>query len=128
MLKRYPRLRRDSQILVHGFPTDPELARNLSLALAGGDAAPQVGDLSSGQGGFAAAIGAALLGEDDALTLSFAQKRALEFRKRTHHREHEVRHRRVLAGEGQSLFDEFDADGAAGELLHQPAQIIEVAR
>jgi hypothetical protein len=120
------RLCRRSQVLVHRFPTHAELARNVGLALASGDAAPQVGDLIGGQGGFAAPIGAALLGEGDALALPLAQERSLELGERPHHREHEARHRGVLAGECQPLLDEFDADAAAGELLHQAAKVVEV--
>ncbi len=73
-------------------------------------------------------IGSALLGERDPFALPLADERPLELGERAHHRQHEVRHRRVLTGEGQALLDEFDAHAALGELLHQAAQIIEVAR
>lgn len=87
------RLRRGSQVLINRFPTDTEFARDVSLAFAGGDAALQVGDLIGGEGSLAAAVGAALARERDALALSFAQERALKLSERTHHREHEMRHR-----------------------------------
>lgn len=62
------------------------------------------------------------------LALSLADQGALELGERAHHRQHQVRHRRVFADEGQAFLDELDAYAALGELVHQPAQIVEVAR
>jgi acyl-CoA synthetase (AMP-forming)/AMP-acid ligase II len=67
----------------------------VGLTFAGGDAALLVGDLIGGKGWFAAPVGAALARERDALALSFAQERAFELSEGTHHREPEMRHRRV---------------------------------
>jgi hypothetical protein len=80
------------------------------------------------QGFLAASIDAALLRKRDALALTLADQRALERCKGSHHRQHERRHRRVLAGEGQVLLDELDAEAALDPLLHEAAQVIEVAR
>lgn len=47
--------------------------------------------------------GSALLGERDAFPLPLADQSLLEFGERPHGRQHQVRHRRILAGEGQYL-------------------------
>jgi len=75
----------------------------------------------------AATVCAALLGERDPLSLPFADQRSLEFGKCPHDRQHQVRHRRILAGKAQAFLDELDADAALGELLHQAAQVVQVA-
>src|SRR3546814_14927178 len=71
-------------------------------------------------------IGAALLGERDAFTLAFADQGALEFGEGAHDREHEIGHRRILAGEGKAFLDEFDADALTGQSLHPFAQVVEI--
>src|SRR3546814_19431600 len=75
---------------------------------------------------FAPTIGAALLGERDAFTLAFADQGALEFGEGAHDREHEIGHRRILAGEGKAFLDEFDADALTGQPLPQFAQVVEL--
>jgi len=96
--------------------------------LAGCGPLPQFGDLFGRQCFLTAPVGSALLGERDAFALPLADQGALEFGERPHDRQHQVRHRRILAGEGQTLLDELDAHAAFGQLLHKAAQIIEVAR
>ncbi|OIC34558.1 hypothetical protein A7L31_18895, partial [Acinetobacter baumannii] len=53
---------------------------------------------------------------------------ALELGERAHHREHQVRHRRVFASKTEVFLDEFDMHAALCQRLHDPAQIIEIAR
>lgn len=77
---------------------------------------------------FSSPIGAPLLGYGDAFALALPDQCALEFGKRAHHREHEIGHRRILAGESQALFDELDPNAAPGEGLDQLAQVVEIAR
>jgi hypothetical protein len=61
------------------------------------------------------------------LALPFSQQRPLELCEGSHDRQHELRHRCVLASEGQVLLQERDARTARGEVLHEPPQIVEVA-
>ena len=44
-----------------------------------------------------------------------------------HDRQHQVRHRGVLAGEGQVFLDELDAHATPGQLPHDAPQVVEVA-
>jgi hypothetical protein len=50
--------------------------------------------------------GAALLGQRDAFPLALLDLVALKLRDGSQDREHEVCHRRILAGKGQVLLDE----------------------
>ena len=50
--------------------------------------------------------------EAEALALPLADQGAFELGERAHYRQHQVRHRRVLAGEGQMLLKELDAYAA----------------
>ena len=77
---------------------------------------------------FAAPVSTTLLGERDALALPFVYQGSLELGEGSHDGQHQVRHRRILAREGQVFLDELYADTALCQLLHQPAQVIEVAR
>ena len=105
----------------------PNSRASLRLRLAGRDAPPQLGHLLGRERLLAAPIGPALLGQGDPLPLPLADQRPLELGEGAHDREHQVGHRRVLAGEGQVLLDELDAHAALGELLHDAAQVVEVA-
>ncbi|SLY24933.1 Uncharacterised protein [Klebsiella pneumoniae] len=96
--------------------------------LASLDTLAQFGNTLRRQGFLPATVGPALLGERDALALPLADQGAFELGERAHYRQHQVRHRRVLAGEGQMLLKELDAYAALGEALHQAAQVVEVAR
>ncbi len=69
-----------------------------------------------------------LFGQGDALPLSLADQRALKLGERAHHRQHEVRHRRILAGEREVLLDELDADATPRQCLHDGAKVVEIAR
>ena len=60
-------------------------------------------------------------------SLPLANQGALKLGKGPHDRQHQVGHRRVLAGEHQAFLQELDAHTALGQLLHQAAQIIEVS-
>ena len=75
----------------------------------------------------AAPVGPALLGQGDALALPFPEQGPLELGEGPHDRQHQVRHRRVLAGEGQVLLDELDAYAAPGQLPHDAPQVVQVA-
>ncbi len=117
-----------SQVLIQGFATDSEFTSQLGLLLASLDTLAQFGNTLRRQGFLPATVGPALLGERDALALPLADQGAFELGERAHYRQHQVRHRRVLAGEGQMLLKELDAYAALGEALHQAAQVVEVAR
>nr|WJR86978.1 hypothetical protein XJ62_GM004558 [Escherichia coli] len=69
-----------------------------------------------------------MLGERNTLALTLADQGALELGERAHHREHQVRHRRVFASKTEVFLDEFDMHAALCQRLHDPAQIIEIAR
>ena len=71
---------------------------------------------------------ACLLGKGDPLELTFADQSPLEFGEGPHNRQHQVRQRRVLAGEGQIFLNELDAHAALGKLLHDEPQVVEVSR
>jgi hypothetical protein len=75
-----------------------------------------------------AAIGAALSRERDSFTLAFANQGAFEFGEGTHHRQHQIGHRRILTRERQAFLCKFYADVALRERLDDVAQIIEVPR
>lgn len=67
----------------------------------------------------AAAVGAALPGQEDAFALPLADERSLELGEGAHDGEHECGHGRVLAGEGEALLDELDVDSPEGEHLNE---------
>jgi hypothetical protein len=96
------------------------------LLLPGRGPPPKLAGRFGGQRRFAAGVGAALFGGGDALALAFEDQRPFEFGERAHHRQHEVGHGGVLAGEDETLFDELDAGAAAGEGADEPAQVAEV--
>nr|WHV02988.1 hypothetical protein pVN3_00775 [Salmonella enterica subsp. enterica serovar Typhimurium var. monophasic 4,[5],12:i:-] len=101
-----------SQVLIQGFATDSEFTSQLGLLLASLDTLAQFGNTLRRQGFLPATVGPALLGERDALALPLADQGAFELGERAHYRQHQVRHRRVLAGEGQMLLKELDAYAA----------------
>ncbi len=61
------------------------------------------------------------------VALLLTDQRTLELGEGPHHRQHQVGHRRVLAGEYQPLLQELDAYAALGQLLYKVAQVVEVA-
>ena len=122
------RRRRHFQVLIQGLAADSELARKRCLLFAGTGAAAQLGSLVARQRLLAATIYAPLLGQRDPLPLPLADQRPFELSERPHDRQQEVRHRRILAGEAQAFLHEFDAYAVLGKLLHQAAQIVQVAR
>ncbi len=87
----------------------------------------QLVHLIIGKGSFAAAVGAALLGQRDALALALTDQRSLKLGERTHHGQQQGGHRRVLTGEGELFGDELHLHALGGQLTHDPAQIVEIA-
>lgn len=71
--------------------------------------------LVGGEGGFAAGVGAALLGGGDAFALAFEDEGAFELGEGAHDRQQQGGHRGVLAGEGEVFLDELDAYAFAGQ-------------
>jgi hypothetical protein len=67
-------------------------------------------------------------GEGNAFPLPFLNQGPLKLRKRTHDREQEPGHRRIVTRKGQVLFDKLDLDALAGQGMHDPAQIIQIPR
>lgn len=116
-----------AEVLVESFPADVELAGKLRLGLAGRRSLPQGSSLLIGQGFLAASVRASLLGQGYAFALPLTDQGALELGEGPHHRQHQVGHWRVLAGEYQPFLQELDAHAALGQLLHQAAQVVEVA-
>ncbi len=86
-----------SQVLIQGFATDSEFTSKLGLLLASLDTLAQFGNTLRRQGFLPATVSPALLGERNTLALTLADQGALELGERAHHREHQVRHRRVFA-------------------------------
>lgn len=119
---------RAAQVRVERLAADAHVAGNLALLLAASNAAGQLGNLVRAEGTLPATVGAALLRERDALTLALAQQGTLEFGERSHDRQHEVGHWRIVTGELQALFDELDAHPPFGQRLDDAAQVVEVAR
>ncbi len=117
-----------SQVLIQGFATDSEFTSKLGLLLASLDTLAQFGNTLRRQGFLPATVSPALLGERNTLALTLADQGALELGERAHHREHQVRHRRVFASKTEVFLDEFDMHAALCQRLHDPAQIIEIAR
>jgi hypothetical protein len=62
----------------------------------------------------------------DTLALPLSNQRPLELGKRAHHREQQRRHRRVVARKGQPFFDNSDLNAAAGKLLDDLAEVVEI--
>ncbi len=116
-----------AEVLVESFAADVELAGELRLGLTCRRPLPQGNSLLVGQGLLAAPVRAALLGQGDTLALPLTDQSALELSEGPHYRQHQVGHRRVLAGEYQPLLQELDSHAALGQLLHQAAQVVEVA-
>ncbi len=116
-----------SQVLIQGFATDSEFTSKLGLLLASLDTLAQFGNTLRRQGFLPATVSPALLGERNTLALTLADQGALELGERAH-QEHQVRHRRVFASKTEVFLDEFDMHAALCQRLHDPAQIIEIAR
>jgi hypothetical protein len=85
-----------------------------------------LGDLRLVQRGFAA-VGAALLGQGDALALPVPDKRSFELGERTHHGEQQGGHRGVLSGKGELFLHELHPHPLAGQRADGAPQIVEVA-
>jgi len=65
--------------------------------------------------------------DSDSLSLALKDHRPLELCDCDEHRQQQQRiHRRVIACEGQRLFDELHLDTAAGEFPNDPATVFEV--
>ncbi len=116
-----------AQVLVQRFSADAKFTGQLCLLLAGFDALQKFSRAVGRKRFFAAPVSSAQFGERNTFFLSLTDQRPLEFGERTHNRQHQVRHRRILTGEGQAFFDELDAHTSPGQLLHKVAQVIEVA-
>ena len=99
----------------------PNAPGDVGFLFARPDAAFHLGDLRASERLLAASVRPALLGQRNAFALALADQRALEFRKSAHHRQHEVRHRGVVAGEGQVFLEELNAHAARGQALHHTA-------
>lgn len=107
--------------MIQGFATDSEFTSKLGLLLASLDTLAQFGNTLRRQGFLPATVSPALLGERNTLALTLADQGALELGERAHHREHQVRHRRVFASKTEVFLDEFDKSMLALQLAAQIA-------
>lgn len=110
-----------SQVLIQGLPDDAEFTGQLCLLLTSISTLAQFGNVLGQQGFLPATVGPALLGERNTLALPLADQGTLELGKCAHHRQHQIRYRRVLAGERHAFLEELDPHPALSERLHQAA-------
>ena len=74
-----------------------------------------------------ATICAALPCQRDALALPLADRCPFEFGEGAHDGQHQIRHRRILAGEDQTFLDELDPDAALRHALNDAPEVVEIA-
>jgi len=117
----------DTQVLVNSLAADAELASQGRLCDAALGPLAQLAHLVLSERLFAAAVGAAPLGQGDALALPLLAELPLELGERTHDRQQQVGHCGALAGEGELFFDELDLDAFVGQLTDDTAEVVEVA-
>ena len=81
----------------------------------------QDADLRGGQARFAAAVDSSLFGQGDALTFALPEQRPLKLGERAHHRQQQLRHRRIVAGERQLFLEKLHPHAVPGQVVGQPA-------
>ncbi len=115
------------QVLIEGFPADPQLTRKSRLFLSRRHAGAQLRRFLRREGLLAALIDAPLFRLGDSLRLTLANQGPLEFGEGAHDGEHEIRHGRIIPCENHALFHEFNLDAALGQVLNDSPEIIQIA-
>ena len=116
------------EILIRGRAGDSVGSGEGCDGLTGLGAAAQLVGLGFGQGEFATLVKSFRFCDGNSFALPFEEDASLKLRERAHQRECKYRHRRIVAGEGHMLLEEFDAHTAPGQILNGAPQVVKVSR
>src|SRR5258707_13732488 len=106
---------------------DAELPSKRSLRVPIGNSPSQLGRPRGCQRRLPAAVLPFPPGDRNSLTLALADQLSLELSKRPHDTQQQIRHGRILAGEGQLFLHKDDMNAPLRQTQHYSPQVIKVA-